>query len=177
MASVSDKLDARIRKSRVVQASELHASPGEADAMLEENRKPMQGTKVRNSSLRERIQLLFMKRPRYQRRCIMLVLLILAVFVLWEIKVVVQGMLLDPCKVTRDIQLRMSGKDALPRIIHQQWKDEKVPEKYAAYRAKWKELFPAPQYEHMLWTDASARQLLADHYPWFLPTFDGFKHK
>ena len=28
----------------------------------------------------------------------------------------------------------------------------------------------------MLWTDLSSRQLIADHYPWFLSTFDGYKY-
>ena len=28
----------------------------------------------------------------------------------------------------------------------------------------------------MLWTDAKSRQLIADHYSWFLPTFDGYKY-
>lgn len=29
----------------------------------------------------------------------------------------------------------------------------------------------------MLWTDAKSRELIAEHYPWFLPTFDGYKYK
>lgn len=177
MATVSEKLDARIRKSRAPQFASTQQTPAEAGRHLEENRKDVEEGKLRHGSVRERLALRFMKQPQYQRRCFMGLLLVLAVLVLWEVKVVVQGILLDPCRVTQEHQLMHMGKDSLPRIIHQQWKDENVPEKYAAYRAKWKELFPEPEYQHMLWTDASARQLLSDHYPWFLPTFDGFTHK
>ncbi len=28
----------------------------------------------------------------------------------------------------------------------------------------------------MFWTDESARQLVAEHYPWFLHTYDGYPY-
>lgn len=28
----------------------------------------------------------------------------------------------------------------------------------------------------MLWTDASSRAFIAQHYPWFLPVFDGYAY-
>lgn len=30
--------------------------------------------------------------------------------------------------------------------------------------------------EYMLWTDASSREFIAEHYPWFLDTFDGYTY-
>lgn len=33
-----------------------------------------------------------------------------------------------------------------------------------------------PDYEYMLWTDQSARELIASDYPWFLPVFDAYKY-
>ena len=37
-------------------------------------------------------------------------------------------------------------------------------------------LYPTPEYQHILWTDKSARNLISTHYPWFLPTYDNYKH-
>jgi hypothetical protein len=33
-----------------------------------------------------------------------------------------------------------------------------------------------PEYEYMLWTDASSREFIAQHYRWFLDTFDSYPH-
>ena len=33
-----------------------------------------------------------------------------------------------------------------------------------------------PDYDYMLWTDQSARNLIATDYPWFLPVFDAYPH-
>lgn len=64
----------------------------------------------------------------------------------------------------------------LPKIIHQQWKDQNIPKKFIKWRKKWLEFFPEGEYQYMLWDDESGRQLIKDHYPWFLPTFDGYAH-
>ncbi|KAF8663475.1 hypothetical protein AX16_001043 [Volvariella volvacea WC 439] len=64
--------------------------------------------------------------------------------------------------------------ERVPRIIHQTWKSETLP-------PRWKEISQAcrdmmPDYEYMLWTDASSREFIATHYPWFLDTFDGYDY-
>jgi mannosyltransferase OCH1-like enzyme len=33
-----------------------------------------------------------------------------------------------------------------------------------------------PDYQYMLWTDVSARSFIAEHYPWFLPTYEGYPY-
>lgn len=60
----------------------------------------------------------------------------------------------------------------IPKIIHQTWKSSEVPEKFAGYVATWKSLHP--DWEYRLWTDADARSFIAEEYPWFLDTFDGY---
>ncbi|KAF8556972.1 hypothetical protein OG21DRAFT_426575 [Imleria badia] len=62
----------------------------------------------------------------------------------------------------------------IPRIIHQTWKSETLP-------PKWKNISEAcrdmmSDYEYMLWTDASSREFIAEHYPWFLDTFDNYEY-
>ncbi|KAG2077312.1 glycosyltransferase family 32 protein [Suillus decipiens] len=62
--------------------------------------------------------------------------------------------------------------ERIPRIIHQTWKSETLP-------ADWKHLSEAcrnmmPDYDYMLWTDASSREFIAEHYSWFLDTFDNY---
>ena len=90
----------------------------------------------------------------------------------------------NPCQIAQDTKRKLAssprkinGKVAppLPKIIHQQWKTDKIPEGvFTEYHAQWKKLFPEPQYKHMLWTDDSGRKLIAEHFPWFLDAFDGY---
>ncbi|KAG2349013.1 glycosyltransferase family 32 protein [Suillus weaverae] len=63
--------------------------------------------------------------------------------------------------------------EKIPRIIHQTWKSETLP-------ADWKRLSEAcrnmmSDYDYMLWTDASSREFIAEHYSWFLDTFDNYE--
>lgn len=64
----------------------------------------------------------------------------------------------------------------IPKIIHQQWKDDVVPKKFMKWKEKWMQYFPEPEYTHMLWTDSNARELIAKHYPWFLQIYDEYEH-
>jgi mannosyltransferase OCH1-like enzyme len=65
----------------------------------------------------------------------------------------------------------------LPKIIHQQWKTAEIPKgKYTEWRQAWLDLYPSPEYEHILWTDESMRQLIASLYPEFLPIYDAYPY-
>jgi mannosyltransferase OCH1-like enzyme len=67
-----------------------------------------------------------------------------------------------------------SHPQLIPKIIHQTFKNTSIPEHWTEPVAKCKELHP--DYEYMLWTDESARDFIAEHYPLFLPTFDGYPY-
>lgn len=54
----------------------------------------------------------------------------------------------------------------------QTWKDREVPEQWKEGPRQTKILMP--EYEYTLNTDEDNRRLVADHYPWFLGTFDSF---
>ena len=99
----------------------------------------------------------------------------------------------EPCQVASDTAERLKRlkaesrssehdsfpsdwKPELPKIIHHQWKDENIPDKYKDWHEKWYELYPEPEYTHMLWTDESARYLIKEHYPWFLRTYDEYDY-
>lgn len=69
-----------------------------------------------------------------------------------------------------------SFEPTIPKIIHQQWKTDNVPEKFMKWRNKWLEYYPEPEYQHMLWTDKNGRELIETYYSWFLPTYDGYEH-
>ncbi|BGP36475.1 hypothetical protein JCM10450v2_000375 [Rhodotorula kratochvilovae] len=47
----------------------------------------------------------------------------------------------------------------VPKIIHATWKTDTVPTR-----------------EFKLWSDAASRAFIAEHYPWFLTTFDGYTY-
>ncbi|PKI84891.1 hypothetical protein MVES_001269 [Malassezia vespertilionis] len=64
--------------------------------------------------------------------------------------------------------------DQIPRIIHQTWKTEELPERWKGAREHCAALMP--DYEYMLWTDASARAFIAGEYAWFLDTYDSYRY-
>lgn len=91
----------------------------------------------------------------------------------------------SPCQVARDFQATLqriqqlqqqqdSTIAQLPKIIHHQWKDEKIPDKYKQWHEAWYRLYP--DYTHMLWTDKSARELIQQHYSWFLKVYDSYPY-
>ncbi|KAJ9102990.1 hypothetical protein QFC19_004547 [Naganishia cerealis] len=64
--------------------------------------------------------------------------------------------------------------ERIPRIIHQTWKSDVLPEKW---RKIWMECREGmPDYEYMLWTDEQSRRFIAEHYPQFLSMFDGYEY-
>ena len=65
-----------------------------------------------------------------------------------------------------------AGRQAIPKIIHQTWKDRKVPQALSGYCDTWRKAHP--DWEYRLWTDADNREFLARHYAWFLPVFDNY---
>jgi len=62
--------------------------------------------------------------------------------------------------------------DPVPKIVHQTWKTDRVPDEWRPFQASWTRAHSDWQYR--LWTDADNRQLVADRYPWFLATYDAF---
>jgi len=67
-----------------------------------------------------------------------------------------------------------STQERIPRIIHQTWKTDTLPERWKGISQGCRDMMP--DYEYMLWSDASSRQFIAEHYPWFLDTWDGYTY-
>ena len=61
---------------------------------------------------------------------------------------------------------------AIPRTIQQLWRDAAIPERYRDSVEGWKRHHQG--WEHRLWTDASMRAFVAEHYPGFLATYDEY---
>lgn len=65
----------------------------------------------------------------------------------------------------------------IPKIVHQTYKNETIP-------AVWKEAQqscitlhkPEDGWEYKLWTDDVMDEFIKQEYPWFLETFEGYKH-
>ena len=62
----------------------------------------------------------------------------------------------------------------IPKIIHQTWKNETIPDKWKTYHQSWKTHFPTLEYKHILWTDKDNREFIKENYNWFLETFDNY---
>lgn len=66
------------------------------------------------------------------------------------------------------------GEPVVPRIIHQTWKTDVIPEKWVAARQSCMDMHLG--YEFRLWTDESARRLIAQELPQLLPTYDSYTY-
>ncbi|KAJ6113223.1 hypothetical protein N7523_006540 [Penicillium sp. IBT 18751x] len=62
----------------------------------------------------------------------------------------------------------------IPKIIHQTYKNETIPEVWVDAQQSCIGLHP--DYEYILWTNEKSRDFIAAEYPWFLETFDGYKY-
>lgn len=64
--------------------------------------------------------------------------------------------------------------DKVPKIFHQTWKDDHIPEEwtdgYDECHSKY------PEWKRMLWTDQKAREFIAAEYPSFLKRYDGYAY-
>lgn len=60
----------------------------------------------------------------------------------------------------------------IPKIIHQTWKDNNIPEHLQAYALSWKTKHP--DWSYILWTDEMNRKFIHDHHPHFLPVYDRY---
>lgn len=73
-----------------------------------------------------------------------------------------------------DSDLIDKQKHLIPKIIHQTYINDSIPEKWKAGQQSCIELHK--DYEYKLWTDAKSREFIMNEYPWFLETFDSYPH-
>ena len=97
-----------------------------------------------------------------------------------KVKVLTQQSLNEDGKHTNDNKNRSKNSiqhkfiPELPKIIHHQWKESSVPYRYLKWYKQWKIYFSESEYQHILWTDEMMRDLIKDHYGWFLDTYDNY---
>ena len=61
---------------------------------------------------------------------------------------------------------------SIPKIIHQTWKNDKLPSQWRQYFDGWHEKHP--DFLHVLWTDEDNLHLVEQHYPEFLEEYNWF---
>lgn len=62
----------------------------------------------------------------------------------------------------------------IPKIIHQTYKHNDVPDIWKPGQQACIDLHP--DYQYILWTDAMARDFIVETFPWFLETWDNYKY-
>ncbi|KAI3406227.2 CSH1 [Candida oxycetoniae] len=69
----------------------------------------------------------------------------------------------------------LANKSALiPKIIHQTYKSDKIPEIWKAGQQACIDLHEG--YQYILWTDEMAREFISEEFPWFLKTWDNYRY-
>ncbi|NSL87213.1 cell surface protein [Chitinophaga sp. Mgbs1] len=61
----------------------------------------------------------------------------------------------------------------IPRIFHQTWKNNDLPDDFRLFMNTWKKHHPS--WEHVLWTDEMNRLFIREKYPGFLPVYDSYE--
>lgn len=62
----------------------------------------------------------------------------------------------------------------IPKIIHQTYKTEDIPEIWKEGQQRCKDLHP--DYQYIMWTDEMSKEFITKEYPWFLSTFESYKY-
>lgn len=62
----------------------------------------------------------------------------------------------------------------IPKIIHQTYKSNQIPEIWKPGQQACVDLHP--DYQYILWTDDMAREFIAEEYPWFLSVWDSYPY-
>jgi len=126
---------------------------------------------------------MFRRRTVYIALCLLAAVLVGTVAVLSSIS---YYLAIDPAAYITEEELQLPLDDwawnttevalaeRVPRILHQTWKSETLPPKWTKISQHCRDIMP--DYEYMLWTDASSREFIAKEYPWFLDTFDGYTY-
>lgn len=60
----------------------------------------------------------------------------------------------------------------IPKIIHQTWKDDRLPDAFKRYSWSWRNMLP--DWEYRLWTDEMNREFVRSYYPEFLKRYDAY---
>ncbi len=77
----------------------------------------------------------------------------------------------------REAQVRQGSVELpVPKLIHQTWKDEKVPKRWEGAQQSCIDAHKEANYTYKLWTDDQGLELIRDWYPWFLPTYLSYPH-
>lgn len=66
------------------------------------------------------------------------------------------------------------SKIAIPKIIHQTWKTNQVPDEWKTSPVMWKKLHP--DWTYKLWTDEDNLNFIKKKYPWYLKTYLSFPY-
>ncbi|CDK28203.1 unnamed protein product [Kuraishia capsulata CBS 1993] len=72
------------------------------------------------------------------------------------------------------LEIDNPGPALIPKIIHQTYKTSDIPEIWKEGQQRCIDLHP--DYQYILWTDEMAHNFIAENYPWFLSTYDGYKY-
>lgn len=62
----------------------------------------------------------------------------------------------------------------IPKIIHQTWKNNDIPDDFKISINRWKQLHP--NYKYILWTDKTMEKFMKKNYSWFLNTYNNYKY-
>jgi len=94
------------------------------------------------------------------------------IFIVGILLLIVAFIFLPNKKVLMRVPCISNEMGNVTRIIHQSWKDRNIPSFFQRYLPSWNRCFP--HWEFKFWTDKDNRNLVVNHFPWFLETYDNY---
>jgi len=64
----------------------------------------------------------------------------------------------------------------IPKVLHQTYKGNALPTRFAKYRDTWSKYLPQ-DWARKLWNQTELRDLIKEHYSWFLETYDTYEQE
>ena len=72
--------------------------------------------------------------------------------------------------------LSKNNTTTIPLIFHRTWRDDNIPEHWSKSYHNCKETYNKKNWTTILWTDATIRSFLTEHYSNFLPVYDSYPY-
>lgn len=104
-------------------------------------------------------------------------ILALSVWYVWTLASLLWHDGADQAILRSELALDVTLPIRIPKVLHQVWKNQDIPDKWQEPYQQCQDLNNQTNgWQYMLWTDEKARDFIAQQYPWFLDTFDGYKY-
>ena len=79
-----------------------------------------------------------------------------------------------PIQNTTSTSQSFANATTIPLILHRMWRDQVIPKQWLSSYHQCEKIYKKRNWTTILWTDATIRSFIAEHYSYFLPVYDSY---